>query len=95
MHGAAHGRLGVQEMVDRLATRELAKEHYIWFSVYICYVLCIGCVCVCDADTAFPDPLLLTFLLLLPKATVFRHGTKHGSEQNGHKTDELECKGDQ
>ena len=49
MHGAAHGRLGVQEMVDRLATRELAKEHYIWVSVYICYVLCIGCVCVCDA----------------------------------------------
>lgn len=47
MHRATHGRLGVQGMVDRLATRELVKEHSVWVSVHLCNVLCVSCVCVC------------------------------------------------
>lgn len=54
LHGAAHGRLGVQEMVDRLATRVLVKEHCVWVHVQICNVLCVICVCMCVASPFFP-----------------------------------------
>lgn len=63
MHRAAHGRLCVQEMVDRLARRELVKDHCVWVSVHICNVLVVS-VCMVP-PSSFPDPLLLTSLFLL------------------------------
>ncbi len=67
MHGAAHGRLGVQEMADRLATRELAKEHCV--SVHICYVLYIDCICVCEAPPFLPRPLPFNFFAFAAKSS--------------------------
>lgn len=58
MHGAAHARLGVQEMVDWLPRESSLKSimFRLAFINVICYVLTVS-LCVMPLPS-FPDPLL-------------------------------------